>query len=258
MNKINIIKTISSILISILLLVMLFTGYPALWFVKYQYADLSNKTLPFIVNDLIIIIIVTIFYFVFKFFNKSIFKAFLKYIVIAAILFVVALGANVIGRYSNLSYSPTKELVFLEGILEPFLNNFTVVYIFTALMLNGLLLIPIKRFKNTIISSIVFVIYLVFVICFNIKMRNLVIFYQSCLAFGITYFISYILIHDEDAITPAVYYGICGISILPICYATHTVTPNGVIFVVGIMYIILGSIYLGMFIREDLKPKEAE
>lgn len=258
MDKKRIIKICISISLALLLLIMHFTGYPAKWFVSFKSSELMKDTVPFLINNFIIFSIALISYFLLGYFKKTTLKAFTKYIVIAALLFVISLGANVLGRYKDLGYKPSSTIVVLEGIIGPFLSNLTVIFLFIGLLGEGLLLPPINKFKNTIVSSIIAVLFIILSYCFNLELRNLARFYYVAVAFGISYFATYILIKDSDTLTPAIYYAICGIAIIPVCYTGNTKTPDLTIFIVSILYLLVGSIYLGIIIRDDLKLPEAK
>lgn len=256
------IRPILGILLGIFFLVFTVFGYPSKWFVHGTFGSIDTPTLIYLVNGAIFAVVIPLTIFLLGFFKNMGKEIYIKYGIVFLISLIASLLGEFFGHFNGYGYAPSFEMIFYAAIIGNFLRNAVEVFSLILLIKSISSLFEFK-FKTLILTLASSIIYGAFMLIYHIGMIPLAMSMYVIEGIGIGALTGYLVVRENALVTPAIFFGLMGITLLPNYFAVNSSiqTPTRIVLLVlySLMFIffILAAIYdIKRVEQEELKAQE--
>ena len=253
----QLIKPIIGTSLGLLCLILCVFGYPSKWFIHGTIGSLDTYTLIYLVNAAIFSIIVPVIMFLLGYFKTFAKDIFVKYGIIFILSILIGLLGQFFGHFQGYGYIPDFGMIFFGALLGNFLRNFSEI-ISLALLIKSVSLLFEFKYKTLILTIASSIIYGVLMLIYHIGYIPLAISMYVFQGFGIGILTGYLVLKENSLLSPAIFFGIYGFTLLPNYFALNSAIQTPTRIVLIILYILILLFFAFMLIYDILKQRKEE
>ena len=230
--------------------------FPSSLFVHGIHLGLDTATFSVLINSLIFLVMTFLTTLILGYYKNIGTDVIGKYSVLFLSVLIVMLVAEFFGHFRGYGYLPTFEELLFGAIICSFIRNATEVMCL-VLIVKSLSLMKIFENKHLYLLIITASLYTLLMVLNHLNSPFLEMLMYISKGIGIGSLTSYFVSKENSLITPAVFFGLIGLTSIPRYFAIDSSLRTSTLVIIVIVYLCIASALIATIVYE-MKHKTEE